>query len=149
MTAFQSNAFQNDAFQVTDAVVTPVVTPTTKAERITLSVLETMEDYGRELTLRQVDEGTYNYETGTVSGDSTTDYTFTGMLITYRDMDIDGTRIMATDRKCLCAASGFSPAPMIGDQVIASSVTYTIVNMKTYELQGYIFAYVFQLRVAS
>lgn len=120
----------------------------TIASDITAEVLAQLTKYGRDVTLTVNNEGDYDPSTGTVSGDDTTDYTVKGLLLGYKDRDIDGTRIQANDRKCIISASGLSPVPATGDILTASSVSYSVISVKTYEVNGTTFAYVLQIRNA-
>lgn len=118
------------------------------ASDISNDVLSALTEYGRSVTLTVNNEGDYDPATGTVSGDSETDYTVTGLLLGYKDQDIDGSRILANDRKCILAASGMSVVPTSGDILTASSVDYSVIAVKTYEVNGTDFAYVLQIRNA-
>lgn len=120
------------------------------------AVLTAVTEYGRAVTLTQVAEGTYDPTTGTYSGGGETDYAAKGMLLGYNDRDIDGMRILAGDRKCILAASGLGIVPAPGDKITpsgdtgdASLTTYSVISVKTYELQGLPLAYVCQVRTAS
>lgn len=73
---------------------------------------------------------------------STTDYSWTGVLTDYADSVIDGTSIIAGDRKFLGAASDITVTPdPETDTLLIASTTYSIVRVKTdpadatYELQ--------------
>lgn len=110
------------------------------------SVLQALTYAGQGLTITKVTEGTYNPATGTTSGGSTTDYTGTGLLHAYRNFDIDGTRILATDRKLILAASGLSYVPTTGDKITYGSTVYSVIAISPFEFNGTAFAYVLQVR---
>ena len=113
---------------------------------ISSEVLSVLSVYGRGMTLGVVDEGEYSDDDATVSGGGVTPYDFTGLMMTYDDRDIDGTRIRADDRRCIIAASGLAVTPDIGDRVTAGPNTYVIVYVRTYELSGVNLCYVAQVR---
>jgi len=123
------------------------------ASEINASVLDALTEYGRSVILTQVVEGTYNAATGLYSGGSTNDLTVKALLLSYRDRDVDGSKIMADDRRCILAASGMTVIPKTGDLITPSgdtddpsSGTYSVIRVKTYEVQGTPFAYVLQIR---
>jgi hypothetical protein len=118
-----------------------------KVDDIINNIEQAMQDYGRDLTLRTVDEGTYDPTTGSTTGDSTSDFTFRGLLHAFKFKDLQDSNILDTDRKCIVSVDGFSPLPDRGDQVVVGSTVYSIVAIKEYELQGTVFGYVFHLRI--
>ena len=121
----------------------------TLAADLSGDVFAALTEYGRTATLRKVTEGTYDPTTGTTTGGGTTDATVTiGPLLSYKNFEIDGTRIKAEDRKVIMATSGVATAPDSGDRIIIGSTTYTVITMKAYDVNGTTFAYVLQVRTA-
>ena len=106
-------------------------------------------EFGRSITYTVNTEGTYDPSTGAMTGDSETDYTVNAIIMSYKERDIDGTRIQATDKKCILSASDLAVTPTTGDIVTVGSTKYTVIVPKTYEVEGSVFGYVLQVRDAS
>lgn len=112
-------------------------------------VLAALAEFGRAAMLRKVTEGTYDPETGTTTGGGVTDAAVTiGPLLSYRDREIDGSRIQADDRKVVMATAGVSSPPDNGDRIVIGGAVMTIVSHKLYEVNGTTVAYVMQVRNA-
>ena len=112
---------------------------------ISSDVLTALSEYGKSATLIVHSEGDYDPSTGSVSGDGEDDYSVTVLPLSYRDRDIDGSRILATDKKYILAANGLAVVPKPGD-FLQDGTTYTIITPKTYEVAGTVIAYVLQVR---
>lgn len=113
-------------------------------------VLAALGSYGQALTLRKVNEGTYDPTTGGTTGASTSDTACTGMMQAYKNRDIDGERIKANDRRCIIAASGLAVAPETGDRIVtAAAAVYTVIAFQTVELNGSPIYYAGQVRNAG
>ncbi len=86
--------------------------------------------FGQSATLRQ---------TSTIGGDpwdpgsgttTTTDTTITAAVLDYANGEIDGTLILASDRKVYVAASDLAVTPAPADVLIIGSDQLSVVNVK-------------------
>jgi len=104
-----------------------------------------INDLGKALTLRKVTEGTYDPTTGAISGQTTTDTSVKGMLLSYRNKDFEGTLIQRGDRKILIRASD-SVVPEVQDIVLDSTIQYRLVDVRQIEEAGADVVYICQGR---
>lgn len=116
------------------------------ATTIAPDVLKIIQIFGGPVTLRRIDEGSYDPSTGAMSGSSQEDIATTGAVTPYTDREIDGTRILQHDQKCYIPKIAAVPAP--GDKVIRGSLTLSVVTVKVYEINGVAVAYAMQVRNA-
>lgn len=86
--------------------------------RLNRDVARLLATHGYDLTLNRVKVGgTYNTTTGAVTGGSTLTATIRGVFIDYNEQDVDGTNVLADDRKLLVQADGLTLVPEVGDFV--------------------------------
>jgi hypothetical protein len=86
--------------------------------RLNRDVTRLLATHGYDLTLKRVKVGgTYDTTTGTVTGGATSTATIRGVFIDYNEQDIDGTNVLADDRKLLVQADGLTLVPEVGDFV--------------------------------
>lgn len=94
-------------------------------------LLNLVRDFGEELTLRKVTtDGTYDTNTGTLTGKATTDYVFTGYFYNY----IAGISPTVDDvrrgvRKCVIPALGLAVEPDSDDLIVGNNDTVKIVSV--------------------
>ena len=77
---------------------------------------------------------------------TTTGYDCTVALLDYKDMEIDGTRVVQGDRKAYISTSGLSITPSNGDQLRVGSVDHAIVDIKQINPAGTVVVYMAQVR---
>jgi hypothetical protein len=73
-----------------------------------------LASYGKALTFTRTEAGAYDPATGTAAETATT-YTLNAVVQTFKTMEIDGQRILATDRRVLTDVGTTTPA--VGDTV--------------------------------
>lgn len=72
--------------------------------------------FGKSITVsREQDGGVYDPVTGTTSAGTTTTITGVGALLSYNRRDIDGTNILATDRKLYFSGNDLNVGDLYGD----------------------------------
>ena len=112
--------------------------------RLDRDVARLIDRYGYGLTLKRTNSGgTYNAATGTFGGGSTLTEAVRGVFVNYMEEDIDGTSILADDRKLLLQARGMTLTPESGDTL---EDTVQIVNVRTIKAGETVIAYVCQTR---
>ena len=96
-------------------------------------LLRMLDDFGRDLTLIYVSEGTYNPVTSSLTGGSTSSATVRGYFYNYRLDEVDGSSIVLGDRRLLLPAVDTSGStltePDIGDEVTGSGDKVSIVSV--------------------
>jgi hypothetical protein len=90
-----------------------------------------MLKFGGVATIRRVTTGAYNTTTGTVS-ETTADTTVRGVLEDVRLNEVNDL-IQAGDKRLLIAAADVANAPTTADEVLISSVTHQIIEVRTIE----------------
>ena len=94
-------------------------------------LLRMLDDFGRDLTLIYVSEGSYDPSTASLTGGSTSNATVRGYFYNYRLDEVDGSSIVLGDRRLLLPATDTSgntlTEPDIGDEVTGSGDKVSIV----------------------
>jgi hypothetical protein len=90
-----------------------------------------MARFGGVATLRRVTPGVYNPTTGTVS-ESTSDTALRGVLEDVNLREVNDL-IQAGDKRLLIAAADIANAPTTADEVLISSVTHQVIQVRTIE----------------
>jgi hypothetical protein len=90
-----------------------------------------MLKFGGVATIRRVTTGAYNTTTGTVS-ETTADTTVRGVLEDVRLSEVNDL-IQAGDKRLLIAAADIANAPTTADEVLISSVTHQVIEVRTIE----------------
>lgn len=109
-------------------------------------------NFGQTMTLVEVDQGTYNPDTGGHSGASTTNHSVTGVILEYSaraggNRLADGSLIEETDRKVLISPKGMTVVPQAGrHRLTVGSDTYEIVRVKQLSPAGTNVLYELQVR---
>jgi len=90
-----------------------------------------MSKFGGTATIRRVETGIYNATSGTVT-ENTTDTTVRGVLqdVSLREVN---DLIQAGDKRLLIAAADIANAPTTADEVLISSVTHQVIQVRTIE----------------
>lgn len=102
-------------------------------------------DVGQPVTVIQQTAGTYQPGTQAV-GITPTNKTGRGRVGSYRDKDIDGSRILQGDRRITWLPDGWTFVPVAGMQVSFGSETLAIVSVIKRELGGTPICYTLQVR---
>lgn len=105
---------------------------------------EILTEFGVVCTFTPRSAGTYNVSTsGTTSADGST-YTGRGHPSNYSKEEIDGELIRQNDIRLIVEQT--SSRPQVGDKVAFNSITYRILNVGEYQLQGTSVVYTCQVR---
>jgi hypothetical protein len=86
--------------------------------------------FGKKVTLTRVTEGTYNPDTGELSGSSTTTQTVAALVKDFNGIELLGGAIQAGDRKVSIAALN-ATEPQIGDTMTVDSLVYNVLAVKS------------------
>lgn len=90
------------------------------------TVLEMLEEFGQLIRLNRSDTGDYDPDTGIVAPGTLITFLGMGLVLSYRQEQIDGTLIRQGDRRMYVAANiGTRPQP--GDSIILADETVTSV----------------------
>jgi hypothetical protein len=103
-----------------------------------------MLKFGGVATIRRVTTGAYNTTTGTVS-ETTADTTVRGVLEDVRLNEVNDL-IQAGDKRLLIAAADVANAPTTADEVLISSVTHQVIEVRTIEQDNIAITYELILR---
>ena len=104
------------------------------------NLLKLVERSGETLTLRKVTtSGSYNPATGSVSGEATTDYGFTGYFYNYQTDNPD--MVGRGQRRCVIPALGLAVEPDEDDQIVGRGDTVNIVRVTTMYYAGAVMCY--------
>jgi len=103
-----------------------------------------MLKFGGVATIRRITTGAYNTTTGTVS-ETTADTTVRGVLEDVRLSEVNDL-IQAGDKRLLIAAADVANAPTTADEVLISSVTHQIIEVRTIEQDNTAITYELILR---
>lgn len=105
-----------------------------------------IDDVGISATLRKVTEGSYDTDTGTVPGGSTSDLTVQALLLNYSDFQRANTSIDARDRKAVIKAKDLASPPDQQDILIVGSVEFEIISVQEVQEAGSSVIYTCQVR---
>ena len=89
------------------------------------------DDIPVDVILRRTIPGTYNPATGKTGPATVTDYPAQAILGTYKQIELSGTSILATDRRATIQQSQVSAMGTVttSDKVVIGSTVKTIVNV--------------------
>ena len=106
------------------------------------AVVRLLEKRGSDLSFTRQVGGSYNAQTGTVTGGTPTTIPFRGVFINYDDRNIDGTLVQTGDRRLLVSATSIGSPPAQGDVVSG----HRVVNVRAIAPKGVAIAYTCQVR---
>lgn len=86
------------------------------------TVVEMLDEFGQVIRLNRTDTGEYNVETGTVDPGVLLTYMGLGIILSYRQEQIDGTLIRQGDRRMYVAAN-MATSPRPGDSIVLANDT--------------------------
>lgn len=107
-------------------------------------VTDLINDKGKALTLVQVTEGAYNPSTGSKTN-ILSNTSVKGMLLSYKDYQMNNDTIEQDDRKAVIRASD-GVVPKVQDRLIEGNEEYHIVRVKVIEEAGVDLVYICQVR---
>jgi hypothetical protein len=85
-----------------------------------------LEKYGMPLTLVRVTAGTYDPNTGGITGATTASYACFGLVDEFKAGEVIGAMIRSGDKKLLLSAKNLTVVPQIGDQFTMPDGTWYI-----------------------
>ena len=88
-------------------------------------------------------DGTFNPATGEKTGGTTTAYSAKGALLDFETRRVDGTAVLATDKRFLMQVGS---KPDVSDTITVNSVAYQVIAMKETNPAGTAVIYEVQLR---
>jgi hypothetical protein len=103
-----------------------------------------MAKFGGVATIRRVTAGVYNPTTGTVS-ETTADTVVRGVLENVNMREVNDL-IQAGDKRLLIAAADIANAPTTADEVLISTVTHQVIQVRTIEQDNIAITYELILR---
>lgn len=68
------------------------------------------------------------------------------VVLDYEDREVDGARILATDKRVLIAAGGLAVEPKTSDRLIIGGTSHAIIQVKPFSPAGIIVVYELQAR---
>jgi hypothetical protein len=74
------------------------------------------------------------------------DHATTGAVVEYANAEIDGTRVLETDRKCFSKVGSLTITPAVGDRLVVGSDDLAIVSVKPLNPAGVAVMYELQVR---
>lgn len=80
-----------------------------------------------EITIKRTTGDSINPVTGAITSGTTTSYTPQGLIQRYRDEQIDGTRILSSDRLVIVDNT---IEPLTTDEIVISSQDWTIIDVE-------------------
>jgi hypothetical protein len=86
--------------------------------------------FGKQVTLTRITEGTYNPDTGELSGGSTTTQTVAALVKDFNGIELLSGVIQVGDRKIKISALQVTE-PQIGDTVTIDSLVYNVLAVKS------------------
>lgn len=106
--------------------------------------LRLVRDFGETLTLRSVSTtGTYDPNSGSVSGSATADYSVDGYFYTVESSPVD--QVVQNTRRCVISAKGLTVEPTDNDTILRSSKSYVINHVATIFSNGTPVCYILHL----
>lgn len=105
-----------------------------------------LTEFPRALTFTSVTQGAYDATTGVAANPTTVDYKVTGTIIKYSERLVNGTTILAADRRCYIASRYLTVDPKIGDTILAGSDLYRVVERYLREISATNIVWELQIR---
>jgi len=104
---------------------------------------ELIAEFGQAITLRRYEAGGEAYDP-TAGGPY--DVQVVGAVIDYALREIDGTRVLATDKKVLVAVGDATDPPTPAHRLVVSGVEHAIVSVSTLAPAGTVVMWTLQVR---
>lgn len=114
----------------------------TAAFTIADAVDSLVSTFGTGMVLERPTGRVYDPQTGTMSYGPVESFHITGVLLNYKDSEVDGTVVRAGDVKLIVPARGDGCAPQIGDRVNG----FEIVDVRSFQPNGIVVAWACQMR---
>lgn len=107
------------------------------------TALELLREFGTSVTLKRTTGASTDPVTGVVTAGTADDQTTTGLLTPFPDRLIDGTRILASDRKLILSPE---VRPLMTDKPVIGGQQWSIVQIDTIEPTDTPVVYMVQVR---
>ncbi|TWC27709.1 MULTISPECIES: hypothetical protein [unclassified Pseudomonas] len=117
-------------------------------EEMAVMALEMITEFGQPVTIRKLEPGEYDPETGSAGPDTITDQTAQGILLDFTGQEFQNNSLIKQgDKKLKIAAQGLAWAPDLLNKVISQGRTWSIVPpLKEINPAGTVVLYELQLR---
>lgn len=116
------------------------------ADNDTRTIYKLLKEKGWTMTLRRKTQGTYNPSSG-VTGQSTTNHSFTGVMLSVKSEQIDGTTVLQSDRQCIMSSIGLTVTPTLNDSIVDDDGTlYKIFRVQKIRQKDSVIAFICLVR---
>jgi hypothetical protein len=107
-------------------------------------VVKQITRFGKAITLKQINQTSYNPVTGDYDDNTFTSYSGLGLQTDYNNTDIDGTIIKQGDKQLLAIELAVTPIP--NDRIVVDGVEYNIENVSEVRPGSVLMFYRIQIR---
>ena len=109
--------------------------------RLAATADKQIKDKGRDVTLRSVDEGSYDPQADSFTGQSNTDTIIKAVITNFQKDEVDGQLVLQGDKRAL-----MTTLPAINDKIIDGSTHYRVVSVEDIDPGTQAVLYKVQLR---
>lgn len=88
-------------------------------------------DIATALTIKRVTPGVYDQNTGKTGAPTTADHACAAVVSRYKQSEIDGTVVKATDHKVLVRQEALPISPTTTDRAVIGGQTYAILDVRS------------------
>jgi hypothetical protein len=97
-------------------------------DEMAVMALDMITEFGQSVTIRKLEPGEYDPETGSAGPDTITDQTAQGILLDYSGQEFQNNSLIKQgDKKLKIAAQGLDWAPDLLNKIIVQGRTWSIV----------------------
>jgi hypothetical protein len=112
----------------------------------TSAAFRAVGDMGGVLYIRRETEGVFDPATGMTTPGETVNFPCLGIIMDYERERVDGTAILASDKKALIDASSLETVPVAGDNLVTHDDILSVVHVYTTQPNETAFIYKLQVR---
>jgi hypothetical protein len=110
---------------------------------IAATALELLDEFGVTVILKREAGGSVNPITGQEFAGVDASVTTTGIIKSYKDEAVDGTRVLSSDRELVLSNE---EAPSLSDRILINNQNWSVVNINTLSPAGVPIVYFCQVR---
>jgi len=99
-------------------------------EKMQEAALEILAEMGKDIEIKREVGEVHDPIRGTVTPGTTQTHQAKGVVVNYRNEEIDGTKIRRGDRLCVIEAKSLSIVPNTDDRVEANNTAYTVEDVE-------------------
>lgn len=110
------------------------------------TALTQIDEFGRTVVFRSVDQGTFDASTNSRTGNSVTNTNVKAVITDYRERQINDETIRRGDKRVMIAGAALSSAPETNDIIVDGSEVYRIINVETIQPGDTVLLYKLQVR---